>query len=252
VDWRATGTGLRIGGHRGAAAEAPENTLAGFERALRAGADYIEFDVQLSADRVAIVFHDDELDRTSNGQGPVGDQPVATLAGLDAGTWFDQRFAGERIPTLAEVLTWIERRPGIGATIEAKGPATGAPIARAISASPARDRLSICSFDVAELCAAMFEQPDVPRLLILDRDDRAVDPLAVAHAAEATGVNLPWTWCDQALVDRLHEAGMVVAGGTADEAPAIRSCMELNLDMVDSNRPALAVAARRAWIAGRP
>lgn len=252
MDWRSTGTGLRIGGHRGAAADAPENTIAGFELAVHAGADYIEFDVQLSADLVAIVFHDDELNRTTNGHGPVGAQTAAALARLDAGTWFDRRFANERIPTLAEALKWIEGRPRIGATIEAKGPATGALIARAIRASPARDRLSVCSFAPAELRAAMSAQPEVPRLLIVDREDRSMDPLAAARAAGATGVNLPWAWCDLALVERLHEAGMVIAGGTADEAPAIRRCMELDLDMVDSNRPALAVAARRAWIARRP
>ena len=246
------GTGLRIGGHRGAAAEAPENTVSGFEMAARAGVDYIEFDVQLSTDGVAVVFHDDELDRTTDGHGPVGAQTAAGLARLDAGAWFHRRFAGERIPTLAQTLAWIEAHPGVGATIEAKGLATGAPVARSIATSPARDRLSVCSFDAAELRAAESVDAGIPRLLIVDRDLPAVDLLAVALAAGATGINLPWTWCHRALIERLHEAGLVVAGGTADDAPSIRACMELDLDMVDSNNPALAAATRGACMADRP
>lgn len=248
MDWRTIGLGLRIGGHRGAAGEAPENTFAGFARALRAGVDYLELDVQLSADGVAVVVHDDELDRTSDGHGPVVSMTAAALAGLDAGCWFDPAFAGERIPTLAGLLAWLEARPSLGATIEAKGPGTGAVIARAIGVSPARDRLSICSFDAVELRAAADADAEIPRLLIADRDSPGADPLALARDALATGINLPWDWCDPELVRRLHRAGLLVAGGTADDAVAIRACVELGLDAVDTNRPTLAVAARDAAV----
>ncbi len=148
MDWRAHGVGLRIGGHRGAAAVAPENTYAGFALAAAAGADYVELDVQLSADGVAVIIHDDDLDRTTDGHGPVAAARWAALRDLDAGRWFDPRFAGECIPTLAGFLRWLVARPPLGATIEAKGAGSGAAIAAAILASPARPRLSICSFSM--------------------------------------------------------------------------------------------------------
>jgi glycerophosphoryl diester phosphodiesterase len=248
MDWRSVGIGLRVGGHRGAAGEAPENTFAGFAVAARAGVDYLEFDVQLTSDGVAVIFHDDELDRTTDGHGPLKSATAAALGRLDAGAWFDPDFAGERIPSLAGVLAWLEARPAPGATIEAKGTGTGAAIARAIVASPARDRLSVCSFDAGELRAVAALDPAIPRLLIVDRDAPSADALALARDALATGVNLPWSRCDPDLVRRLQRVGLLVTGGTADDDVSIRACVGLGLDAVDSNRPTLTVAARDAAI----
>ena len=109
--------GLNVG-HRGAAGEAPENTLASFDLALRGGADGIELDVHLSSDGVPVVIHDARLERTTSGGGLVSDLPVAVLRRLDAGSWFNRRyparannrFAGLKIPTLAEVLKWVHKR----------------------------------------------------------------------------------------------------------------------------------------------
>jgi glycerophosphoryl diester phosphodiesterase len=244
MDWRVRGVGLRVGGHRGAAALAPENTYAGFALAAEAGADYLELDVQLSADGVAVVIHDDDLDRTTDGHGPVAAASWAVLRHLDAGTWFDRRFAGQRIPTLSGFLRWLVARPPLGATIEAKGAGSGAAIATAILASPARLRLSICSFTAAELRAASTMAPDVPRLLIVDRDDPAVDLFAAAAGARATGINVPWPWLSGDLVERLHGAGLLVVGGTLDDPAEVPACLRLGLDAVDSNRPAVIVAAR--------
>jgi glycerophosphoryl diester phosphodiesterase len=246
MDWRVRGVGLRVGGHRGAAALAPENTYAGFALAAEAGADYLELDVQLSADGVPVVIHDDDLERTTNGHGPVAAASWAALQDLDAGTWFDRRFAGERIPSLAGFLRWLVARPPLGATIEAKGAGSGLAVAAAILASPARPRLSICSFTAAELRAAAALAPGVPRLLIVDRDDPTVDPFAAAAAAGATGVNVPWTWLSGDFVERLHGAGLLVAGGTVDDPAEVPACLLLGLDAIDSNRPAVIVAARSA------
>ena len=243
MDWRAIGVGLRVGGHRGAAGRAPENTFAGFELAWRAGADYLELDVQLTADGRPVAFHDEMLERTTDGHGPLAGTSWTDLQRLDAGAWFEPRFAGQRIPALAAVLAWLEARPPLGATIEAKGPASGAVIAAAVIRSRARDRLSICSFAAGELLAAAAAAPEVPRLLIVDRDDAPGDPLALARAAGATGVNLPWPWCSRDLVARLHEAGLLVAGGTVDDIEGLRACLALGLDVVDSNVPDVVVAA---------
>ncbi len=244
MDWSGTGLGLRIGGHRGAAAEAPENTFAGFTLAAAAGVDYLELDVQLSADGVAVIFHDEDLNRTSDGSGPLAAQTVAALQALDAGRWFGPTFTGERIPTLDSFLAWLARSPGLGATIEAKGAGTGVPVARAILASPARDDCSICSFSSDELRAAAAVGPSIPRMLIVDRDDRSTDPIDAARQASATAINVPFDWLTVAEARRLHAAGLVVAGGTVDNASGIGACQELGIDAVDTNRPTVTVPAR--------
>src|SRR5215471_12590471 len=97
-------------GHRGAMGYCPENTLASFERGLELGADWIELDVHLSRDGQLIVIHDETLDRTTSGHGLVRDHTLAELKRLDAGAWFGAEYAGQRIPTLDEVLDWAHRR----------------------------------------------------------------------------------------------------------------------------------------------
>jgi len=96
--------------HRGASAAAPPNTLAAFEKAVELGADGIEFDVHLSADGVLVVIHDFNVDDTTDGSGRVAEMTLAQLKQLDAGSRFDPAFAGERIPTLEEVLETVGSR----------------------------------------------------------------------------------------------------------------------------------------------
>jgi glycerophosphoryl diester phosphodiesterase len=110
-------------GHRGACASSPENTLASLVAASKAGCTWVEFDATLSQDGVPVLFHDDALDRTSNGQGPVAMAKLAHLKSLDAGSWFSPIFKGEPIPTLADALA-LCRALGLHVNIEIK-PAPG-------------------------------------------------------------------------------------------------------------------------------
>ncbi len=196
VLWAAPGTGPRVGGHRGASAVAPENTMASFRAAAASGTDYVELDVQLSLDGELMVYHDETLERTSDGHGRLDRMPAAEPERLDAGTWF--------------------------------GP-----------------RLSICSFEAAELRGAAAVAPGVARILIVDRDDRGADLMAAARDAESSGVNVPWDWLDTGTVARLHAAGLLVAGGTIELA-ALPRCLALGIDLVDSNDPGPIVTALRS------
>ncbi len=90
--------------HRGASTQAPENTLAAFRKAAEVGVAGFEFDVQLSKDGFVVVIHDEKLERTTNGSGLVKDYTLEELQRLDAGKWFGEEFAGEKIPTLDQVL----------------------------------------------------------------------------------------------------------------------------------------------------
>jgi glycerophosphoryl diester phosphodiesterase len=95
--------------HRGASGNAPENTLAAFKKAVALGAAFIETDLQLSRDAHFVAIHDATVNRTTNGQGAVHDMKLAELRRLDAGSWFGSEFAGERIPTLEEILEFSKK-----------------------------------------------------------------------------------------------------------------------------------------------
>jgi len=160
-------------GHRGAAGLAPENTLAALRAAARAGAAMVEFDVRLSADGRPVLFHDDDLDRTTNGTGPVAAQTRAVLAMLDAGSWFGPAFAGEPVPTLEQAL-YLCLELGLAVNIELK-PAAGdeAETARvALSAAAAlwpddRQPPLVTSFSAEALETARDIVPSWPRGLLV-------------------------------------------------------------------------------------
>ena len=96
--------------HRGASAYAPENTMAAFYEAEKRGADGIELDVQMTKDGVLVVLHDEDVARTSNGRGLAREMTLSQLRELDFGSWFGPAWAGEKIPTLWQVLAAPEYR----------------------------------------------------------------------------------------------------------------------------------------------
>src|ERR1700760_2099465 len=109
----------RLVAHRCGGKLAPENTLAGFDACVQHGYRMVEFDAKLSADNETFLLHDDTLDRTTSGRGAAAQQTWAQLSVLDAGSWFDRRFAGVRLPTLAQAAARCER-DGLAANIEIK------------------------------------------------------------------------------------------------------------------------------------
>lgn len=106
-------------GHRGACAYAPENTMASFIKAAQLTIKWVEFDVMPTSDGVPIIFHDETLNRTTDGRGLVSDFPYTYLRSLDAGKWFNPIYSGEHIPTLATVLEFLQEMK-MSANIEIK------------------------------------------------------------------------------------------------------------------------------------
>jgi glycerophosphoryl diester phosphodiesterase len=143
--------------HRGFSGAAPENTLIAFEKAIEIGSDMIELDVHLSRDGEIVVIHDETLERTTNGKGMVADHTLNDLKKLDAGSSFGPQFAGERIPTLKEVLGLAKGR--VPVNIEIKNPTHGKyPIAelaekvlREVNQAGMMDRVIFSSFNPAAL-----------------------------------------------------------------------------------------------------
>lgn len=176
-------------GHRGAAAHAPENTLAGLREAARQGATMVEFDATITGDTPprVVIFHDDTLERTTNGRGAIDRTPFDTLRGLDAGE-------GERIPTLEEAVATVQHL-GLMANVEIKvAPGRDRETAEAVMAALERcwpkdaPPPFISSFSVEALEIARREQPDWPRGYLLW--DKPADWHIIADRLNVATINI--------------------------------------------------------------
>ncbi len=107
--------------HRGASGHAPENTLPAIDLAIEMGADMVAIDVHVTKDGHVVVLHDEQIDRTTNGQGNVHEYTLEELQQFDAGSWFSEEFAGTKIPTLDEALKHIDGRAECLIEMKTKG-----------------------------------------------------------------------------------------------------------------------------------
>lgn len=150
------GSPLRVIGHRGAAAFAPENTLPSFEHAVEVGADAVEFDLHCSSDGHLVVIHDPTLERTTDASGPVEDRTLEELRRVDAGFGFTPdggathpfRGCGVRIPTLEEVLETVGDLPAVA---EIKSRKAGEAMGEWLKRSPDRERIIVGGFSREEV-----------------------------------------------------------------------------------------------------
>ncbi len=233
--------------HRGACRQAPENTLAAFELAARMNVDGIEFDVQLSADGVPVVIHDETLERTSDSQGMVRNRTLAVLRRLDCGSWFAAEFAGQRMPTLDEA---VEAFPAL-LNIEVKNgahPYTGieAAVLEVLRRHAALDRAVVSSFDHSA-CRRLHDLEPALRTAILFRG-APVDPSLDALAAGARAIHPAHTFAYPWLVKAAHEAGLEVGVWTVDEEADLARVVEVGVDSIITNTPDRVFS----WLDGRP
>jgi len=219
--------------HRGASALAPENTMAAFSLAEAIGADGIELDVHLTADGVPVVLHDETVDRTTDGRGPVSGYTLDALRQLDAGFWFDGDFAGESIPTLEEVLFWVEGR--LRLNIEIKTAAAGRAVLKLLVDYP-QVRPLISSFDHALLGDLRQQSPSIPLGFLSDSRfwQRALQR-AVASGAESFHPAQRYT--SRPLVEACHQAGLKVYPWTVDAPRRQSSLFRMGVDGFFSNCP---------------
>lgn len=110
-------------GHRGLSGYYPENTLLSFEKAIEIGADMLELDVHVTKDDSVVVMHDYSVSRTTNGNGEIGNMDFDEIRALDAGSWFNEKFKNEKVPTLNEVLQLVNGRKKV--LVELKWPSKG-------------------------------------------------------------------------------------------------------------------------------
>jgi glycerophosphoryl diester phosphodiesterase len=228
-------------GHRGAAMIAPENTVAGARAAASAGAAMIEFDAKLSADGVAMVMHDDTVDRTTDGIGPFAGKSLGALRALDAGGWFDPAFAGERIPTLADMLVACLDL-GLAANIEIK-PTPGREddtartvLETATSIWPAgKPAPLISSFQRRCLTVAAEIMPDWPRGYLIDRLPE--DWRAFADAIAAATVNISDTMATPPVIAAIADTGRAVMVYTVNDPIRGRELLNMGAASVITDCP---------------
>lgn len=181
--------GFGIISHRGAAALAPENTLAAMRLAFDQGVDFVEADVQLTADGVPVLMHDPTLDRTTNGTGFVSDRTLAEVQALDAGSWFSPAFSGEPVPTLEAFLD--ELAPTTSrALIELKGEWGDEQIAAAAEMLRSRylvDRVAFESFELEHLVRLDELAPEFARVMLTRKWTQETIDTAAALTVSAIG-----------------------------------------------------------------
>ena len=231
----------RVIGHRGAAASAPENTLAGFAHAAALGVRWVELDVQLSADGFPVVFHDATLERTSNGRGRLVETSLAVLRRLDAGAWFAPEFAGQSIPTLAEALTAISGA-GLGLCLEIKADdSRGARTAEVALAEARRiwpltvPSPMVSSFARTALAVAVDAAPDWPRGFLTDVLPE--DWVAQARDLGCSCVHTRATGLDPQRVAEIKAAGFGLLAYTVNDAADAVRLWNWGVDGVFSDCP---------------
>jgi glycerophosphoryl diester phosphodiesterase len=226
--------------HRGYSSVLPENTLAAYLSAMRAGADFVEIDVHTSADGVPVVSHDQTVDRTTDGTGDVAALPSSYLATLDAGSWFHSIFAAQKLPTFAQMLELVESGSS-DMLLEIKGPETSAEVERVVDmivAAGLEDRVVIQSFDTNVLRFAREHAPQIERGLLRGTID--ADPVAVARDLDVVMYNPAANalLARPSVVTDLNAAGVAVMPYTIDSANAWAQLTAIGVDGIITNRPA--------------
>ncbi|HEX6290839.1 MAG TPA: glycerophosphodiester phosphodiesterase family protein [Herpetosiphonaceae bacterium] len=203
--------GPQVIGHRGAAGYAPENTMASFERGLSLGVDAIELDVHPTSDGELVVIHDPTLDRTTDGHGLVSAHTLAQIQQLDAGSWFDPAFAGQRVPLFRDVMSWARGRTRV--VIEIKQgpifyPNVEELLIAALDQTGMRDQVMVISFDHHSVRKFKQLAPDVPTGVLYA--GRCINPVALACDAQADALMPHWAMLTKEEVAAAHDAGLFI------------------------------------------
>ncbi|MEJ5915190.1 glycerophosphodiester phosphodiesterase [Pseudokineococcus sp. 1T1Z-3] len=254
---RAPGAPPAVVAHRGSSASAPENTLAALEAARRAGGSWMEVDLRRTGDDVVVLLHDDHLSRTTDGSGRLAETSAVDLAHLDAGSWFSREHAGEPVPTLADVLVWARRHPGVHLLLELKGtwsPLQARLVTDAVRSASVRSRVVLQSFDPVTVASLAAVGADCARGLLLDgtgpveATGAEVARLVAAHGLACVNPGDGVLAADLGLADRLHALGVAVWTWTVDDPARWADLDAAGVDGVITNTP----GAMLGWLAERP
>nr|WP_297461259.1 glycerophosphodiester phosphodiesterase family protein [uncultured Halomonas sp.] len=234
-----------ITAHRGSSWKAPENTLAAIEQAIEDGADYVEFDVRLTADDAIVVSHDDSLRRLTGHAQSLSEMTLKQARQIDVGSWFDDAFAGQRIPTFEEVLELTRHRAGL--YIELKpGPGEARQlVARVLEELPEarRDEAVMASLSPVVIREVNRQAPDMRTTLFAQFVLRGGLNLTTIDA-----LGLRHNRVTEDAVEAAHHYGYQLHAWTVNSRGQMSRLIDLGVDNIITDRPALLseVLAERA------
>ena len=236
----------RIIAHRGYSQKYPENTLAAFQAAVATGAPMIELDVMFSRDRKPVVIHDATLERTTNGHGAVKDFTVAELKKLDAGSWFDPRFADQRLPQLSEVLNLMGDQTRVNIEIKGHTYEPGHPpdaiekqIAAMVKKKNLQNAILISSFEI-DFLVQIASMPDPPAIALLSNTPASPRIVDICTHLSAFSWHPDHRVVTPDQVDRMHHAGIKVFPYTVNTCRDYEKMIDMNVDGVITDDPLLA------------
>jgi glycerophosphoryl diester phosphodiesterase len=236
--------------HRGSSGSAPENTMAAFEIALQSGADIIECDVRLTRDGEVVVFHDRNLNRTTNGDGPVESRTLGELKSLDAGSWFGAKFRGEQIPTLGEVLRLLDNRAFLNIELKAdfrqrsRNTLLQKCVLEILRGSCAERRVFLASFNHRMMYEIKEKHPEFKTAIIYKAvRDLAARPSRLVSRARADAFVCGRWWLRSRLLDDLHNHHIPLFVYTINKERDVEKMKRRHIDGVITNYPEIVVRA---------
>jgi len=249
---------MKVIAHRGNKNVAPENTLVAFESAARAGADMIETDIYPCATGEIVIMHDDDVSGTTNGIGNITELSFKDISSLDAGVKFAPAYAGQRVPTLQQLLDFYQRYPTLELLLEFKGiwsDADAKRVADAVFAAGIQNRIVVESFYPQTVAALQKVAPDLPRGLLVEPDTLAQiiaahgDPIKLCHELGATYLNpgMEVLNADSEFIQRAHNAGLGVMVWTANQPEQWEMLLANGVEAACTDRPEFLAG----WLAGR-
>ena len=236
------GSRTRVIAHRGFSGAAPENTLAAVRAAIDLQADMVEIDVTLSSDEHIVVIHDETLDRTTDGSGPVSDFSLAELQLLDAGSWFDATFAGEKIPTLDSVLDEVKNRIllNVGIKSEAVDRGIVAKVASAIRSHKMTHLVVVSSFSPAALEQMHEEAPEIRTAVLYNaRIHQGQDAVDITTGLDASVFNIKRQRLTKQMLRRCRNHDIPVGIYTVNKPRRMRKMIKRGVAAVFTDHPDL-------------
>ncbi len=236
--------------HRGASAYAPENTLAAFELALQQGAPALELDVKLSADGHVVVIHDATVDRTTNGKGKVSRLTLSELRALDAGSFFSEKYRGEKIPTLEEVFELVGGRALINIELTnytTPRDALVEEVCRLVREHHMEEHVLFSSFLPGNLRQAALLLPEVPRGLLVLPGWKGIWARFAFFFGNYQALHPYLSDVTPHQIASVHRLGRRVHVWTVNEAAPMRRLLKWGVDGIFTDDPPLALQIVSEW-----
>ncbi len=232
-------TKTEVCAHRGFSAIAPENTLAAFQLAIEEGVDGIELDVHMTRDGEIVVLHDETVDRTTDGTGRVRDLELSEIKRLDSGRWFSEKYSGQAIPTLSEVLELFSQT-NLWINIELKNNIVKYPrleelVVEEIERYGLQDRVILSSFNHYSLHHLKLYRPELELAALLAAG--LYEPWVYAGHLGVDGIHPYYPSVTEEMIAECHARGIRVRPYTVDDREQMEKLARAGVDAIITNFP---------------